>query len=74
MHHRVKTTSGKVISPEFVLEILEQETSAAKKESKKANQFDMAAKVLATTIQGKEYADFLTTLCYDYIVTKQSKL
>lgn len=34
-----------------------------------ASKYDLARKLLSGTIQGKEYADFLTTLCYDHILS-----
>jgi malate synthase len=33
----------------------------------------LAKQLLAGTIAGREYSDFLTTLCYDHIVTATSK-
>ena len=33
--------------------------------------FDDARRLLASTVQGKEYDEFLTTLCYDNIVTHE---
>jgi malate synthase len=35
----------------------------------KQMKFDLAKRLLAGTIQGREYSDFLTTLCYDHIMT-----
>lgn len=35
----------------------------------RASKFDLARRLLAGTIQGQQYADFLTNLCYDHIVT-----
>lgn len=34
-----------------------------------ASKFELAKKLLAGTIDGRNYSDFLTTLCYDHIVT-----
>jgi hypothetical protein len=35
--------------------------------------YDLAKQLLAGTIAGKDYADFLTNLCYDHIVTATVK-
>lgn len=74
VRHQVFTTDGTRITAEHALEILEQETSLALKTAKSGNRFNEARSFLASTIQGKEYAEFLTTLCYDFIVAKPSKL
>jgi hypothetical protein len=33
------------------------------------SKYDLARQLLAGTIAGRDYADFLTNLCYDHIVT-----
>jgi malate synthase len=38
-----------------------------------ASKMPLAKQLLAGTIAGREYADFLTTLCYDHIVTANAK-
>lgn len=35
--------------------------------------YDLAKQLLAGTIAGRDYADFLTNLCYDHIVTATAK-
>jgi malate synthase len=32
------------------------------------SKFELAARLLGGTITGREYSDFLTTLCYDHIL------
>jgi hypothetical protein len=32
------------------------------------SKFDLAKRLLAGTISGGDYSDFLTTLCYDHVV------
>lgn len=34
-----------------------------------ASKYDLAGRLLAGTIAGREYADFLTNLCYDHVLT-----
>ncbi|KAI8914291.1 malate synthase [Gorgonomyces haynaldii] len=72
--HNVKTAEGKIVTPEYISQILDEETLQCKKTAPPTNKFDLAKKYLASTILGKEYAEFLTSLCYDAIVTKTSKL
>lgn len=35
--------------------------------------YDLAKQLLAGTIAGRDYADFLTNLCYDHIVTATAR-
>jgi hypothetical protein len=37
------------------------------------SKYDLARQLLAGTIAGRDYADFLTNLCYDHIVTATVK-
>lgn len=64
VRHGAKTQEGRVITAAWVNSVLREELEALKRE-KGAGQFDQAAQLLAGTIQGGEYADFLTNLCYD---------
>ena len=36
-----------------------------------SSKFEEARRLLAGTVQGREYDDFLTSLCYDHILTRQ---
>jgi malate synthase len=67
-------TNGKTITPELTLSILDEEAAAMIKIAKAGNLIQQAKGYLATTVQGKEYAEFLTTLCYDFILAKPSKM
>ncbi|KAI9101771.1 malate synthase [Phlyctochytrium arcticum] len=73
VRHRARTSDGKEITPEYVNQILDEDMESKKKQlgDKKfaATRFELARKFLASTIQGQEYSDFLTTLCYDSILT-----
>ncbi|RKO94190.1 malate synthase [Blyttiomyces helicus] len=73
VHHRARTAEGKEVSPEYVSQVLDEEVAAIKarigEKRFAASKFDLAKKYLASTVLGKEYADFLTTLCYDSIVS-----
>lgn len=73
VRHSARTDTGKVITPQLVTQLLDEETAAirvAMGETKfSKSKFDAAKKALATTVQGQGYSDFLTTLCYDSLVT-----
>ncbi|PVU86069.1 hypothetical protein BB559_006680 [Furculomyces boomerangus] len=69
VYHRVRTSEGNIIDPEYAAKLLKEEVS---KLGKTGNypKLNLAAKYLATQIDGTRFDDFLTTLCYDEIVTK----
>lgn len=72
VRHSAKTKEGCVISPEYVSSILTDEIAKLKKEMGdkfSKSQFESAKILLAGTILGKDYADFLTSLCYDTILS-----
>ncbi|KAJ3210241.1 hypothetical protein HDU83_000755 [Entophlyctis luteolus] len=73
VRHRATTTSGKAVTPELVEQLLEAEVAAIQSRlGEKAfaeTKFAQAKKFLAGTIKGGDYSDFLTTLCYDSILT-----
>ncbi|KAL2911477.1 hypothetical protein HK105_209056 [Polyrhizophydium stewartii] len=76
--HNAKTAEGKIVNAEFVSRILDEETQALKSalndKLAAASKLDLAKRLLENTIRGQDYADFLTTLCYDAIVTVKSRL
>jgi malate synthase len=67
-------TNGKIVTSELVIAILEDEAKKLSKSIGGVNCCANATEYLKSTCLGKEYADFLTTLCYDFILTKKSKL
>lgn len=71
--HRVTTSNGHRVTPEWMLRLLDEEMDALKKKygaaKLKQSKFAQAKKYLATQITGGRYDDFLTTLCYDEIVS-----
>ncbi|KAJ3048599.1 hypothetical protein HK097_010390 [Rhizophlyctis rosea] len=73
VRHRARTAEGKEVTPEFVNRVLDEEVGAIRSrigaEKFGKTKFEQAKQMLAGTVQGKEYADFLTTLCYDSILT-----
>lgn len=73
VRHGARTKEGRVVTAEWVLQLLDAEAAAARQQLGDAryskSKYDMAARILAGTIQGRDYSDFLTTLCYDAIVT-----
>ncbi|TPX35631.1 malate synthase [Synchytrium endobioticum] len=73
--HNVKTAEGKAITPQYIAQTLDEEMDAIRKQigdkAYSAGKWDMAKKLFLSTVQGAEYSDFLTSLCYDSIVTIQ---
>jgi malate synthase len=79
VRHKAKTADGKLITPAYLDQITGEELKKIKAEIGderfNAGKFDLAAKLFSSTTRGAGYSDFLTTLCYDNIVTiKKSKL
>ncbi|KAJ1968557.1 hypothetical protein IWQ62_001176 [Dispira parvispora] len=69
-YHGHRTDEGVTIAPAYLLRLLDEEVNKLK--AQPGNSFpriDLARKYFATQITGKEYADFLTTLCYDSILS-----
>ncbi|KAJ3169682.1 hypothetical protein HK101_011449 [Irineochytrium annulatum] len=73
VRHRSKTNDGKVITPEWITQLLDEETDAIRRQIGdqrfSQSKFELAKKFLGSTIKGGEYSDFLTTLCYDSILS-----
>ncbi|ORY42782.1 malate synthase [Rhizoclosmatium globosum] len=73
VRHRATTTSGKVITPEYIDQLLDGEVAAIQarlgEKGFAETKYPLAKKFLASTIKGGDYSDFLTTLCYDSILT-----
>ncbi len=75
MRHGVKTDEGAVLTSALVTSWLDQETDAFRQQlgpqRYAASKYDAARDILRNTIQGREYDDFLTTACYDSVLTLQ---
>ncbi|KAJ3207797.1 hypothetical protein HDU67_007209 [Dinochytrium kinnereticum] len=73
VRHRAKTSDGKELSPEWITQLLDEEVAAIKAQIGDAkfagSKFELAKKYLGGTVKGGDYADFLTTLCYDQILS-----
>ncbi|KAJ9527149.1 hypothetical protein QJQ45_025384 [Haematococcus lacustris] len=73
VRHSARTSEGKVVTADWVAQLLQDELatkrSALGPERYARSKYELAGKLIATTIQGREYSDFLTTLCYDHILT-----
>lgn len=73
VRHRSKTVEGRVITPEWISQVLDEEVNAIKKQmgekSFSTSKYEQAKLFLGSTIKGGDYSDFLTTLCYDSILT-----
>jgi malate synthase len=74
--HQVRTDKGKVITGEYVLQILEEETDKIRKnlgDKYKNTKYEAAKNAFATNVTGERYDDFLPDLLYDDIVTVSSQ-
>ncbi|KAI9312249.1 malate synthase A [Dichotomocladium elegans] len=70
--HGTTTAEGKKITPQFMLQLLDEETAKIKKQlgaKYSSSKYDAAKQAFATNITGEKYDEFLTTLLYDDIVT-----
>ncbi|GFR44783.1 hypothetical protein Agub_g6115 [Astrephomene gubernaculifera] len=74
VRHGARTTAGTEITAAYVMKLLQEEldTLKAKMGAEKfaRSKYSLAAKLFSSTITGGPYSDFLTTLCYDHIVSK----
>ncbi|KAF9159931.1 hypothetical protein DFQ26_006031 [Actinomortierella ambigua] len=71
--HNAMTSDGKQITAGYLLQVLEEESSKLAKEMGeqrfKASKIPQAKVYLSKQITGEDYADFLTSLLYEDIVT-----
>jgi len=71
--NNAKTAEGRTVTVDFLAKILEEESAKIKKQMGEANykksKYETAKKYLAGTILTENYSDFLTSLCYDDLVT-----
>jgi malate synthase len=77
VRHGARTAEGQTITAAWVAQLLDEETDAFRRSlgdaAYKQCKYDLAKQLLSGTIAGKDYADFLTNLCYDHIVTATVK-
>ncbi|KAF5835710.1 malate synthase [Dunaliella salina] len=73
VRHNVRTAEGRSITPDWVTALLEEDVAAKRmamgEQRFSRSKFDLAKRLIATTIQGTSYSDFLTLLCYEHIVS-----
>jgi len=67
--HGVTTAEGEKVTKDLAQKILKKQTAELIAKAPKGNKFEIAAKYFETQITGEDYADFLTTLLYDEIVS-----
>ncbi|CAZ86644.1 unnamed protein product [Tuber melanosporum] len=67
--HGVSTIEGKRVTKELNLQLLKETTEKLASKAPAGNKYHLAARYFATQITGEDYADFLTTLLYNEIVT-----
>jgi len=76
--HGARTTEGKIITKEWVNQLLNEELATIKKslgdQKYSKSKYPRAKEMLSKTIGGGDYAEFLTTLCYDDILTLRSTI
>ncbi|KXZ44737.1 hypothetical protein GPECTOR_63g62 [Gonium pectorale] len=74
VRHGARTTDGRQVTGPWVTQLLQEELTAVRikmgEERFARSKYPLAAQLYSGTILGGPYSDFLTTLCYDHIVTK----
>lgn len=67
--HGSKTDKGTKITKEYCLKIVREETDKLASKAAPGHKYHLAARYFAPQVTGEEYADFLTTLLYNEIVS-----
>ncbi|KAK6500564.1 Malate synthase, glyoxysomal [Arthrobotrys conoides] len=67
--HGVTTAEGKKVTKEYNLALMNQVLQELSARAPKGNKFDVAARYFGTQITGEDYADFLTSLLYNEILS-----
>lgn len=67
--HGAKTDTGKVITKDYVKQLLDEEYDKLVKNAKPGNKFKRAFEYFAPEALGEKYSDFVTTLIYDDVTT-----
>ncbi|KAL1933513.1 hypothetical protein VTP01DRAFT_7603 [Rhizomucor pusillus] len=74
--HQATTAEGKKVTPQLMLQYLDEETEKIKKQlgaKYASSKYEAAKAAFATNITGDKYDEFLTTLLYDDIVVTNSR-
>lgn len=69
VRHGVKTDKGVTVTKEYALRLLKQCAEKLEAKAPKGNKYQLAARYFAPQVVGEAYADFLTTLLYNEIVS-----
>lgn len=67
--HGVLTAEGKRVTKEYNLQLLRETTEKLVSKAPAGNKYQLAARYFETQVTGEEYAEFLTSLLYNEIVT-----
>ncbi|KAF3910142.1 hypothetical protein AA313_de0208649 [Arthrobotrys entomopaga] len=67
--HGVTTAEGKKVTKEYNLRLMKEVLQNLQSQAPKGNKFEVAARYFGTQITGEDYADFLTSLLYNEIVS-----
>jgi malate synthase len=67
--HGAKTETGKVVTKEYVKQLLEEEYKKLVASAKPGNKYKQALQYFAPEAAAEKYSDFVTTLLYDDITT-----
>ncbi|KAG1674217.1 hypothetical protein FOA52_013837 [Chlamydomonas sp. UWO 241] len=77
VRHGARTTDGQVVTVKWVEALMAEDLSRKRatlgEERFARSKYPLAARLFAGTTLGGGYADFLTTLCYEHIVTPEGK-
>ncbi|KAI9136305.1 malate synthase [Paraphysoderma sedebokerense] len=73
VRHSIRTDTGVLVTPSYLNKIIDSELSQAKaklgEDGYKKTKFDLAAYFLRGMVDGKAYPDFLTSVCYEHILS-----
>lgn len=67
--HGTKTDKGKIITKEYVSQLLSEEAKKLASSAKPGNKFKQALEYFRPECLGEKYSDFVTTLLYDDVTT-----
>jgi len=70
--HHVTLPSGQKVTKELCLKLLKEQTEKLEKGAPKGNKYQLAARYFAPQCTGESYAEFLTSLLYNEIVTAEA--
>ncbi|MCJ1355704.1 MAG: hypothetical protein MMC33_005696 [Icmadophila ericetorum] len=69
--HGVTTAEGKKVDKQYALRLLKEQADELSSKAQKGNKYQQAAQYFSSQVTGEDYADFLTSLLYDELISMQ---